>query len=926
MVDVVEPEQEPQEQPAEMSARAEARADEVFVSYSRKDIEFVRWLDAALSAHGIDAYVDWEIHSWSPDWQEELYDAIEGADTFLYVLSENSLASEHVRLELDHAVGHGKRIKPIQIGDVEDDAVPEALKKPQWTDFRNPDRLDGALADLLEALNTDADWVQMHTSVLVDAIEWEENDEDKSFLLGRTALASAEAWLTNQAGKEPPPTDLQMRYVSASRTAAARRRQKALGAVLLALVVAVGLAVFALLQRSDAISQKERAEREAKIAESRELAAVAKTRLSLDPEQSLLLASEAAGRAQTQEARDALEQALLSSRVRRSVEAGAGPVASVAFSPDGELLLTADRNAARLWEVESGRPTGVFPGHESPVNGAAFDEQGEHVAVARDEGGIEIWSVAREEVVGRLQGDSLGDNAVRFATREGRSWLLSAGLSGTTHIYDVAEQRRIAAFKLDANAQSVSLSPDGERVVVAYVEGPTRVWDVASERQVLSLPSQGAWTAAYSSDGQWIVTGDADDARIWDAETGELVRELTGSSSIGIISAAFSPDDTKVATGGTNGDLRIWDAGSGRELAVLGGHSDQATTVAFNEDGTHVASGSDDGSARVWEVDNGQTFTQIGGGTEAFQSFSWTGKYALTGGPGGTVSVWPVEKNTRPTKLPVSPAERAWFSTNDERLLVETATGIELWRVGSWTRAGALPPESLDLTSAALSPDNRFLVTANQGRVATVWNISRGEVVRELTCKDGGVWSVTFSPDRDMLAVICLSETVVWDTSGGSPSSWAPVEHFPSGTDPFFTGVFSLDSEFLLLQQTNGTMHVVRAEGWREASTFVMPPLGAHTFSEINDLVVTTDDAGRVGAWDLADGRTVPLFGDVRERVADVVFAPDERAVLAALENGVVRRFACDICSSFDDLLALAGERVTRPLSPDERRLFLHEP
>ena len=58
-------------------------------------------------------------------------------------------------------------------------------------------------------------------------------------------------------------------------------------------------------------------------------------------------------------------------------------------------------------------------------------------------------------------------------------------------------------------------------------------------------------------------------------------------------------------------------------------------------------------------------------------------------------------------------------------------------------------------------------------------------------------------------------------------------------------------------------------------------------------LLVTTDNAGRVGAWDLVEGKSVALFGEVRERVADVAFAPDERSVLVAFESGDVSRYAC---------------------------------
>ncbi len=564
-----------QEVPTREPPVATDRQD-VFISYSRIDIEFVRRLHDALAEAGKDVYVDWEdIPAWSPDWQQELFAAIERADTFIFVLSESSLASEHIKVELDHAVEQGKRIKPLYLHEVDDEHVPDALRRPQWTDFRQPERFDQAFAELLAVLNTDVDWLQAHTRLLVDANEWVESGEDKSFLLGRTALSEAEEWLTQQAGKEPSPTELQIRYIAASREAKKLRRRITLGAILFALAVAIVLAGWALLQRTEAISQKQRAELEALVAQSRELAATAKERLAIDPELSLLLAAEAAQKAQTKEAGDALKQSLLASPVRRTFRAGKGLVNTVAFSPDGKLVLTADPKAARLWDVESGRQVGVFSGHGEDVNGAALDREGNQLAVARNGGTIELWNAASQQVARRLPGDSFGDNEVSFSTEKKPRWVVTAGLTGSAHVINVRTGRATATLERDANAQSAALSPDGAHVVVAYVDGPARIWDVSTEKAVLSLPVDGAWTAVYSNDGKRVLTADDDAARLWDAETGRLLATLSAKSSLGIISAAFSRDGERVVTGGVNGNVVVWDVASERELAVLKGHTDE---------------------------------------------------------------------------------------------------------------------------------------------------------------------------------------------------------------------------------------------------------------------------------------------------------------------------------------------------------------
>jgi WD40 repeat protein len=900
---------------------------DVFISYSRNDIEFVRRLHAALAEAGKDVYVDWEdIPAWSPDWQQELFAAIERADTFLYVLSESSLASDHVKIELEHAVDQGKRIKPLYLAEVKDEKVPEALKRPQWTDFRAPAQFDRAFAELLDVLNTDVDWLQAHTRLLLDANEWVENGEDKSFLLGRTALGEAEAWLTQQARKEPSPTELQIRYIAASREAAKLRRRITIGAILFALAVAVCLAVWALVQRSEAISQQLRAEREALVAQSRELAAMAKERLAINPELSLLLAAEAARKAQTEEAEDSLKQSLLASPVRRTFRAGKGLVNTVAFSPDGKRLLTADPEAARLWDVESGRLVGVFSGHGENVNGAGFDREGKRLAVARDEGGIELWDVASQEVVRRLPGDSFADNAVSFGTEKEPRWVISAGLSGTTHVIDVRTRGAIATFELDANAQSAAMSPDGAHVVVAYVDGPAHIWDVSTEKPVLSLPADGAWSAAYSGDGKRVLTADDDAARVWDAETGTLLAKLSAqSSSLGIISAAFSRDGERVATGGVNGNVVVWDVAAEREVAILKGHTDEVESVAFSRDGNFVASGSEDGSARVWEVEKARRYTRIGANGDHFGGFSWDGKLALAQSSDGTLSAWPVTRKPSPTSVPAGKADGWSFSPDGTRVALWRENGIEIWRPGDWRHVRTLAPESATAKTGSFRSDNRFLVTTDQGEFAHVWDLATGEIVRQLTCKGGGVWHASFGHVDKLLATACLEEVVVWDAESASPSDWTPVKRFAGAKDPYYHVLFSPDSEFILLLRTNNTARVLRTDTWQESSTLALRPLEAHTFSVPGDLLVAAHATGPPTAWDLVKGQRIALFGDIRGRVADVSFTSDGLTLLVALQNGAVQRYACNVCGSVQELLRLAEERRPRPLTSEERALYLHE-
>src|SRR5271167_1848826 len=100
---------------------------DVFVSYSRKDSEFVAKLAAALKTAGRDVWVDVEGIRASEDWKERIFREIDGANTFLFVVSPESLQSEIANEEVSHAALNSKRMIPLFYRGVEGKSIPPSL-------------------------------------------------------------------------------------------------------------------------------------------------------------------------------------------------------------------------------------------------------------------------------------------------------------------------------------------------------------------------------------------------------------------------------------------------------------------------------------------------------------------------------------------------------------------------------------------------------------------------------------------------------------------------------------------------------------------------------------------------------------------------------------------------------------------------------
>ena len=91
---------------------------DIFISYSRKDIAYARLLHKALNENDLETWIDWQDIPPSTEWLQEVYTAIEQANTFIFILSASSILSEICVKEIEHASKNNKRIIPIVINDV----------------------------------------------------------------------------------------------------------------------------------------------------------------------------------------------------------------------------------------------------------------------------------------------------------------------------------------------------------------------------------------------------------------------------------------------------------------------------------------------------------------------------------------------------------------------------------------------------------------------------------------------------------------------------------------------------------------------------------------------------------------------------------------------------------------------------------------
>ena len=200
----------------------------VFISYSRDDLEFADQLQIALKAFGYDASIDRENISAAEAWERRLGNLIRAADTIVFVLSPSSAASKACGWEVEQATKLSKRIIPVACRPLGGAKPPPELAELNYI-FFYPNRASPGsgfgkgLALLKDSLSTDLEWLREHTRLMQRASEWETGGRPANRLLSGADIGVAKAWAASRPTNSAAPTALHLDFIRASEDAEASR-------------------------------------------------------------------------------------------------------------------------------------------------------------------------------------------------------------------------------------------------------------------------------------------------------------------------------------------------------------------------------------------------------------------------------------------------------------------------------------------------------------------------------------------------------------------------------------------------------------------------------------------------------------------------------------------------------------------------------
>ena len=289
---------------------------------------------------------------------------------------------------------------------------------------------------------------------------------------------------------------------------------------------------------------------------------------------------------------------------------GSSGVEDGAFSPDDQVLATADLNGSvYLWNVQTQRLVATLANPSSGgVDAVEFSPYGTMLAAGDRNGGTYLWQVSAGNSpfvlskTFRCHGTS-GVNALAFLP----TGALATSSSGTVCVWAPTTGKVISRFStVSGDVSSLAFSQDVRLLAAGTTDGAVALIDTATGEPtgILSTPSGKAISSvAVSADGKVLAVGDlSGQTELWNLADRRLLGTLADPASQGVSSVAFSPNGTTLATSDVNGKTYLWNLALRKVLAVLvDPHSEGVSAVTFGPDGFLIATADLNGRTYLWK-------------------------------------------------------------------------------------------------------------------------------------------------------------------------------------------------------------------------------------------------------------------------------------------------------------------------------------
>jgi eukaryotic-like serine/threonine-protein kinase len=494
--------------------------------------------------------------------------------------------------------------------------------------------------------------------------------------------------------------------------------------------------------------------------------------------------------------------------------------------------------------------------------------------------------------------------------------VLSTCADRVARLWDLPLGKVIATYP---DCLRATFSPDGSLIAISRPnKAVVALTNRATGRVVRLLKGHGGVRSLdFDHDGKRLVTGGAENTRIWDTNTGETLHVLSGHEGL-VRSAVFSPDGSLVLTASRDGTARLWRTADGALEATLShpGRS-QLYHACFSPGGDRIVTCATDATAIVWDTTTRRLRTVLRGfgGAVSHFAFDPTGTWMCSSSRDQTARI---HDTTGAIVATLRGHDRSVTGSTFAGGRIVTVSDDDTMRIWEITQATVpvLRGHSRGLRAAAFSPEGNRLVTISDDETTRLWTRpgeSLGQPLQIHRCVGGGGSWITFAgSDQRILSASREGVARLLDLRGDR------LAEFPHDRG-VLCATLSPDGRHVLTSGGDRTAALWRLDGTRE-QTFVghRDEIRAAFFSADGELIVTASKDRTAKAWDRAGNtlRTLRHPGMVR----CARFGATKDIIVTACNDGIIRVWRDNLV--LRTLSGHEGAVLWLDVSPDGSRIL----
>jgi len=573
----------------------------------------------------------------------------------------------------------------------------------------------------------------------------------------------------------------------------------------------------------------------------------------------------------------------------------------------------------------------TFRGQSKSVVALAFSPYGKQVISAGEDGEAWLWDTASGQGRVLIRTDPAKIQAVAFAA-DPQTVVLGLE-NGRIILWDFFKDRERAVIRANQPPfKGLALTPDGKKLAVGSA-GQVELWDIAATKLLAFLRDPATeiysvYSVALSPDGQNVASGGSDGrVRLWKAPFGGPPTVL-GRHRAYVMDVSFSPNGRKLASACDDGSLMLWDLASRQGVQAKNLHTGSAHSVTFFPDSERLVSCGEDGTVQIWQIGEAERIVR-GCSQEIYVvSVSGDGKTLATGQADGTISLWrTADMSAEKDILAQGQLVNSIALSRDNRMLATAGVSkgggsqVKLWEVARSKEAGSWQASRKPLHGLCFSPDGQVLACAGDEGIVQLWDLATHRLTATFPGHPGGTWCAAFSPEGQTLATAGYGDNLVklWKVATGQCFG-----ELRGHAQRVWSVAFSPDGRKVASGSRDSTAKI-----WDLADLQHPTTLSGHkawvwavAFSPDGHLLATASQDRTIGLWDTTTGQQRTSLQGHTTFVRAVAFFPDGRTLATGSDDQSIKLWDLDTCQERATLRGHSRPVSSLAVSSDGRLLI----